>query len=403
MHEQHGVLAEHDRARGLDVGRHSGTSPVGRAVGGMVVSLTSPGAALEGVCGLRSSGRSSWSSPARWCWPSQGSATTRGVGRTRASFSRAVASTPAGSERLSWTDWAGVRRELGSDVDARSTADELRTFLDDAYDADLSSRSALLQSAPALQTTFGFSPASAEWELFSQSTDGAVITLRMPDDTDFGDLADRLTELGYPPPENEDGVWAGGPDLLSALSANLTPELAYVVLDPDEHLVMASDQQPYLEAAASAATGDGDGVDGLDEVTEALGEPLSAAVYAGEYACGALAMGQADSDDQAEAAELVAAAGTVDPYLAFAMGVRPAATYESRSSSPTTTRRVSTPTAAPRSRPARPSARAATSPTASRSRSARADGSLVLLDLDPVDGEYVLSDLTSGPVLFATC
>ena len=40
-------------------------------------------------------------------------------------FSRAVASAPAGSERLSWTDWAGVRRELGSDVDARSTADEL--------------------------------------------------------------------------------------------------------------------------------------------------------------------------------------------------------------------------------------------------------------------------------------
>ena len=84
----------------------------------------------------------------------------------------------------------------------------------------------------------------------------------MPDDTDFGDLADRLTELGYPPPENDDGVWAGGPDLLSAISADLTPELAYVVLDRDEHLVMASDQQAYLEVAVSAATGDGDGADG---------------------------------------------------------------------------------------------------------------------------------------------
>ena len=62
---------------------------------------------------------------------------------------------------------------------------------------------------------------------------------------------------------------------------------------------------------------------GLDEVTQALGEPLSAAVYSGGYACGALAMGQADTDDQAEAAELVAAGGTVDPYLAFAMGVLP--------------------------------------------------------------------------------
>ena len=318
-------------------------------------------------------------------------------------FSRAVASAPAGSERLSWTDWAGVRRELESDLDARSTADELRTFLDDGYDADLSSRSALLQSAPTLQTRFGFSPASAEWELFSQSADGAVITLRMPDDTDFGDLADRLTELGYPPPENDDGVWAGGPDLLSALSANLTPELAYIVLDRDEHLVMASDQQAYLEAAVSAATGDGDGAEGLDEVTEALGDALSAAVYSGGYACGALAMGQADTDDQAEAGELVAAAGTVDPYLAFAMGVLPEGEV-----------RVAMQFANDDQARANADSRAAlaTGPAVGQGgdfadrfalRSARADGSLVRLDLDPVDGEYVLSDLTSGPVLFATC
>ena len=32
-----------------------------------------------------------------------------------------------------------------------------------------------------------------------------------------------------------------------------------------------------------------------------------------------------------------------------------------------------------------------------------AEGSLVTLELDPVEGEYVLSDLSSGPVLFATC
>jgi hypothetical protein len=32
-----------------------------------------------------------------------------------------------------------------------------------------------------------------------------------------------------------------------------------------------------------------------------------------------------------------------------------------------------------------------------------AEGSLVRLALDPVDGAYVLSDLSSGPVLFASC
>jgi hypothetical protein len=36
-------------------------------------------------------------------------------------------------------------------------------------------------------------------------------------------------------------------------------------------------------------------------------------------------------------------------------------------------------------------------------RSARADGSLVTLELWPAEGQYVLSDLSSGPVLFATC
>ena len=82
-------------------------------------------------------------------------------GPGRSDLARAVAGAPAGTERASWTDWDGVRAELGSDVDARSGADELRTFLDEAYEADLSSRSALLQSAPALQTSFGFSPASA--------------------------------------------------------------------------------------------------------------------------------------------------------------------------------------------------------------------------------------------------
>ena len=35
--------------------------------------------------------------------------------------------------------------------------------------------------------------------------------------------------------------------------------------------------------------------------------------------------------------------------------------------------------------------------------SATAEGDLVTLDLEPVEGTYVLSDLSSGPVLFATC
>ena len=35
--------------------------------------------------------------------------------------------------------------------------------------------------------------------------------------------------------------------------------------------------------------------------------------------------------------------------------------------------------------------------------SVSAEGSVVTMELDPLEGEYVLSDLSSGPVLFATC
>jgi hypothetical protein len=318
-------------------------------------------------------------------------------------FERAVAAAPAGAERLSWTDWSGVRRELGSDVDATSDEAGLSAFLDEAYEADLSSRSALLQSAQRLHESYGWSPASVDWELFSQGTDGALITLRLPDDVEFGDLEDRLEELGYRRPEDSDEVWAGGTDLLSRIDPVLTPELAYVALDADDHLVLASDQQAYLEQALAARAGDADRVEGLADVANALGEPLSAAVYSGEYACGALAMAHADSGDQDEAAELVAAAGTVDPYLAFAMGALPGGGV-----------RVALEFADDDQAKHNADSRAvlASGPAVGQGGdfgdrftldAARADGHVVTLDLDPLDGQYVLSDLSSGPVLFATC
>ena len=138
-------------------------------------------------------------------------------------------------------------------------------------------------------------------------------------------------------------------------------------------------------------------------MAEATGEPLSAAVYTGDYACGALAMAQADADDQAEAAQLVATAGTVDPYSAFAMSAQPdghvrvvlAFADDDQARTNADSRSV-----------------LATGPAVGQGgdfadrfslASAEADGSLVTLDLQPVEGQYVLSDLSTGPVLFATC
>ncbi len=318
-------------------------------------------------------------------------------------FTRAVAAAPAGTERISWTDWDAVRRTLGSDVDGRSGVGEVRDFLDDGFSADLTSTSALVQSAEVLQQSFGFSPASADWELFSQSKEGAAVTLRMPDDTDFGDLGDRLEELGFPRPADDDGVWAGGPDLLSRISPDLTPELGYVALLAHDHLVVTSDQAAYLRTAVDAVRDDGPRVSGLDAVTHAVGSPLAAAVYSGDYACGALAMAQADANDQAQAAELVKAAGTVDPYLAFAMAreegsaVRVAMEFENGDQARAN---------------ADSRAALASGPAVGQGgdfgdrftlASSRADGSVVRLDLVAEPRAAVLGDLSTGPVLFATC
>jgi hypothetical protein len=327
----------------------------------------------------------------------------------RTDFENAVASAPEGTQRISWTDWAAVRRAVGSGVDKRSGVGEVRDFLDAGFDRDLTSTSALVQSAPTLQTSFGFSPASADWELFSQSGAGAVITVRMPDDTDFGAIGDHLEELGFTRPSEKDGVWAGGPDLLSRIAPDLTPELAYVVLLPDDHLVLTSDQEPYVRTAVDAVRGDGPRVSGLDAVADDVGSPLSAAVYAGDYACGALAMAQADATDQAEAAQRIAQAGTVDPYLAFAMArvpsdgevggglVRVAMQFESDDQARTNAD----------SRVALLSGSAVGQGGDFGDRfslaDARAHGDLVTLDLVAKPRAAVLGDLSTGPVLFATC
>ena len=78
-----------------------------------------------------------------------------------------------------------------------------------------------------------------------------LVTLRLPESTDFDELADGLEELGYTRPDDEDGVWRGGSDLLAGIGPDLTPELQHVALDADERLVRTSDTAAYLAAPRS--------------------------------------------------------------------------------------------------------------------------------------------------------
>ena len=324
----------------------------------------------------------------------------------RTDLEKALAYAPADTARYSWTDWGGVRRELGADLDDSSSAEDVEQFLSDGFDADLTSGSAMVESATVLQQAFGVSPADVEWELLAQGDIGSVLIAGLPDRLDVGELGDGLEALGYERPAEDDGVWSGGEELVARISAgnggSLSPQFQYLALDPDRHLLLASDNGPYLRDAVGGIDDDLDD-DGLSDVAAAVTEPLSAAVYTGDFACKSLAMAQADVDDQSTADQLVAQAGRVDPMTGFAMAVQ-------ADQEVTVAMAFETDDQARRNADSRAKLAAGPAPGQGGDFSERfalgpvtADGSVVRMELKPVDDSPVLSDLSTGPVLFATC
>jgi len=326
--------------------------------------------------------------------------------RHRSELERALAYAPSETARYSWTDWSAVRRELGADLDEGSPAEDVEAFLSDGFDADLTSRSAMVESATVLQQAYGFSPADVDWELLAQSDGGSVLIAGLPDDLDADELGDGFEALGYERPEDDDGVWDGGEELVARISGSngstLSPQFQYLALDADRHLLLASDTGPYLREAVGDLDDDLDD-DGLRDVASAVDEPLSAAVYTGDFACGSLAMAQADADDQGTADQLIATAGGVDPMTGFAMAVEP-------DRSVTVAMAFETDDQARRNADSRAQLAAGPAPGQGGDFAERftlgpvtADGSVVRMELEPVDDSPVLSDLSTGPVLFATC
>ena len=223
---------------------------------------------------------------------------------------------PASSLRVSFTDWAVVRRTLGAHLGASPSDSKIEAFMQKAYDTDFSAASSINDSAVAMQDNYGFSPANAQWETYAQGRKGATMVLKPADGTDFGVLADNLRTIGYRKPKTDDGVWRGGVDLVAQLDPTLTPEMQYVVLLKDQGLVVTSDREAYAVQAAAVAKGDGKSlastgkVDGLDDT---LGRPANAMLWSGDFACEDLAMSQADQDSQTQADDLVQKAGGVTP------------------------------------------------------------------------------------------
>ena len=114
-------------------------------------------------------------------------------------------------------------------------------------------------------------------------------------------------------------------------------------------------------------------------------------------------MSSADQADQAQAEELIRSAGEVNPVTGFAMSVQPGRDvrvvlgFENDEQA-----RVNADSRSVLARGPAPGQGGDFSDRFAVDR-VTAEGSLVTLALDPVEGEYVLSDLSSGPLLFATC
>jgi hypothetical protein len=310
----------------------------------------------------------------------------------RSDLATALTLVPDDVQRYSWTDWAGVRRELDMPDRADPSAAQVTAFLSKGFDADLTSASAMVTSAETLQARLGLSPATVAWELFAQSESGAVVVVE-PSSTDG--LERAIEAAGY---TERDGIWDGS---AAVARLGITPEFGYLAVRDGR--VYGSDSADYLDEVLGGGFSPAEPV---AQVVDAVGEPVSAVAYSGDYACAHLAMSQADDVDQAQAGELIRQAGGVDPLTAFAMGVSTGGSGRGV----TVALGFDSHDRAVHNADARAALASGAAPGqggefADRFRLGRVEavGEVVTMRLHPVTGAYVLSDLSTGPVLFASC
>jgi hypothetical protein len=318
----------------------------------------------------------------------------------------AIRTLPGDSLRLGFTDWARAARDLDAPQGKDAEDDEqLDEFISRAYDADVTTTSAVVESFKGLHANFGFTPADAEWEAYGQARAGSVEVLKLGDDVDLDRIEDGLRSAGYDEPKDPDGVWVGTGDLVATLDVPLTDVQQNVALLRDQRLVLMSEETAYLEKALPVATGDEDSVleaSGVSDLVSAVGEPESAQLWVGDFVCEDLAMSTADPTEERQGERLVEEAGGVHPLAGFALA---------RSSGRRATvamwfadERQAEDDLQPRADIARGAAPGQGGTFGERFTVTRAvqEGRLVRLDLR-VRGGRLMSDLGQGAVLFATC
>jgi hypothetical protein len=170
---------------------------------------------------------------------------------------------------------------------------------------------------------------------------------------------------------------------------------------------MMSDSASYLSAAVPVVTGSAPAVSevaGVGSLANAAGDPVSAAQWSSTFACEDLSMGAADDADRSVGDQLVAKAGDISPVEGVVMAQQTDRSlvfglhFETSDQS---------------SRNLQPRVDLAAGPAPGQGgsfadrftiASGTADGPDIVLTTKPTGRHAsVLSDLSSGPVLFATC
>ncbi len=180
-----------------------------------------------------------------------------------------------------------------------------------------------------------------------------------------------------------------------------------VAVFPDDHLVLMSDNAAYLSAATAVAKGSADGlgdVAGVGSLAAAAGDPVAATQWVSTFACEDLSMGAADEGDQAEGERLVAKAGDAGPFEGLVMAQQADRSlvlglhFETADQADRNLQTRVDLASGPRAG----AGRLVPGPVHDRVRQGRRRGRLITTKPTRRTAS-ALSDLTSGPVLFATC
>lgn len=318
--------------------------------------------------------------------------------RERTAFEDALGTLPQRTLRAAYTDWAQVRAAV-------DTGPRLGPFLTAAYDRGLSRTSALESNAAQLVDHYGIDLRESAWEMYGQSEEGSVAVLRVDRGTSFDQLRDTLRGLGYGEPESATGAWTGDEELTTSIDPGLTPVLHNALLVEAERLVIFSDTASYADTTAKVVDGSSDSLlETIAGLVDRVDDPAGAILWAEDYACEALTMSTADEPDQTLGEDLVADAGGIDPLSGLLMAggtageVRVVMEFEDSAQADDNLQ--------PRTDLA-----SGASPGLGGSftdrfsvTSGETDDRFVVLDLEPApDQSALLSAISDGPVLFATC